>query len=107
MTIQFKQWESDLVVGHYSNGRIAIELIDPEDGEPIAVATVNIPEVHISDDEVIIKDYSENEGMYDLFVKEGLIFPETRRIRTGFVTVPVCKITEKLKGIIDNISNKE
>lgn len=80
----------------YSNGRTALELIAANDtddvckGEPIAMATVNIPEETLSPEEVIIKDYSENEGMLDVLLKAGIVELSGRSIRTGFVTCPIC-----------------
>ena len=50
----------------YNNGRPAIELleIDPDYGyTPYMTASVNIPNVLLQDNEVLIKDYSENEGI--------------------------------------------
>ena len=89
--VQFKEWNADIYVERYkNNGRIAIELIDPEDGEIIAVATINIPEIELQENEVIIKDYSENEGMYLTLLMAGVIGPAKYYVETGFVTCPVC-----------------
>lgn len=80
------------------NDRWAIELISKEEGIPYAVATVNLPDVELEEDEVIIKNYSENEGILELLEKEGIVKRTGRSVKTGWVTVPVCKI---LKGIED------
>lgn len=77
--------------GNYSNGRIALELIDAEDGETVMVATVNIPDAMIEKDELIIKNYSENEGVLEALQKEGIVGPIIKTVRTGFVTCPVVK----------------
>jgi DNA helicase HerA-like ATPase len=42
--------------------------------------------------EVIIKDYSENEGLYECMLKTGHIGPELRRVYSGFISAPVCKL---------------
>ena len=77
--------------GNYQNGMTALELIDTEDDEVVMVATVNIPDAQIEKDELIIKNYSENEGVLEALQKLGIIGPVLRTIRTGFVTCPVVK----------------
>ena len=47
----------------YANSRKVIELFEAETGEPFCVATVNIPDAFLLKQEVVIKDYSENEGI--------------------------------------------
>ena len=90
-SVKFRNWEADVYVERYkNNGRIAIELIDPDDGEIIAVATINIPQVDLQKNEVIIKNYSENEGMYQALLKAGVIGPAKYYVESGFVTCPVC-----------------
>ena len=59
---------------------------------PVAVATLNVNGLEL--DEVAIKNYSENEGVYDALLEAGVIFPKHRELSTGYVTVPVCKLTE-------------
>lgn len=88
-TIKFKKWDCLIMHGKYYNGRTALELIDAEDNEPVAVATVNIPEEILEEDEVIIKDYSENEGMLDCLVENKIVTPPHRYVNTGYVTCPV------------------
>ena len=90
--IRFKDWDCILRYGQYGNKRTAIELIDTHDGESVAVATVNIVNADINDDEIIIKDYSENEGMQKILMDAGIISTPVRIIPTGYVVVPVCKL---------------
>jgi hypothetical protein len=91
--IQFKEWTCKLELGWYEHsGRIALDLIDAENGEPVATCTVNIPDYDLPDGYVIIKDYSENEGMLDALMNAGIVGEPKGWIQTGFVTVPVCKL---------------
>ena len=85
--VHFKHWTCNVVKRYYSNGRIALQLI--QDGEPIAVATVNLPDIKLKKDEAIIKDYSENEGMLMALKNAGLIKKEIGTVQSGFVTCPV------------------
>jgi hypothetical protein len=79
-------------IGKYPKGNNSIELYDLEDGFPFAKSTVNLP--GLERDEVAIKNYSENEGMLDFLVDNGIVHSPHRSERSGFVTVPVCKIKE-------------
>jgi len=90
--IGFGGYICDVIIQRYGTGNLAIRLLDAEDGMPVAVATTNANGLDL--DEVAIKDYSENEGMYETLVENGIIHPKHREISTGYVTVPVCKLTE-------------
>lgn len=99
MTVKFKDWECQLEVGCYSNGRVALSLV--ENAEPVAVATVNMPNVDLEDGEVCIKDYSENEGMFAALVAAGVVERQpVRAIPSGFVNIPVAMLTEAGKAFV-------
>lgn len=92
ITIKFKIWNCVVKFGHYSNKRIAIQLIDAEDGSPIAKATLNDPGQRLKEGEIIIKDYSENEGMAKALYKAGIISEPIKYIWVGHVKTPICKL---------------
>ena len=75
------------VIGRYANGQTSIQLVD-EDGMPFMTASV-AHDINISDDEVIIKNYSENEGILDALIEEGIIHPPYTEIPVNFVTLYV------------------
>jgi hypothetical protein len=54
-------------------------------------ATVNIPDAHLEPDEMVIKNYSENEGVLEFLQENNIVGPIIRTVRTGFVTCPVVK----------------
>jgi hypothetical protein len=93
MIIKFKEWEC---IAHFSkyteNNRVAITLVDSMDGSPIAKATVNIGEAPLKDDEVIIKGWSENEGMQDALIEAGIIGPEINVITNGITSATIHKV---------------
>lgn len=91
-SVQFGDWDCVVSKDAYSNGgRIALLLEDAEDGSRIATATLNIPDVPLADNEVLIKDYSENAGMLVALIEAGIVIPTGKYVETGFVTVPVCQ----------------
>jgi hypothetical protein len=66
--------ELDLVqTGCYPNGRPALGLIDPEDGEPYFTVTVNLPDQEIPEGHVFVKAWSENEGLLQALIKAGVL----------------------------------
>lgn len=78
---------------HYSNGRKALTLSDAEDGEPVATASVNIPSCWIDHDEIIVKNYSENEGMLKALIDAKIVSEPVRYTASGFINnIPICKI---------------
>lgn len=79
----------------YSNDRPVIQLIDAEDGEPYATATVNIPDVLLLDNEVLVKDYSENEGILDFLVKNNIVTPTQNGVQSGFVWLPIAILNDE------------
>ena len=100
MIVEFKGWRCILLPGkrYLQQDRIALQLVDVEDGEPIATASVNIAEedLPMEDNEVFIKNYSENEGMTDALIAAGVISPEViKTVQTGFVEVSSYLLTEQ------------
>ena len=93
MKVKFKEWDCIVQFSKYTqNNRIAISLIDAEDGEPIAKATLNLNEIPLEKNEIIIKNYSENEGIYDCLVEAGIISKVKRIINLNRVEGLVCDI---------------
>lgn len=77
----------------YNNGRPALELLE-EDLEygltPYATATVNLPDVLLQPNEVLIKDYAENEGILQFLVENNIVVPTQNGVQSGYVWIPVC-----------------
>jgi hypothetical protein len=82
-------------LGKYVNGRTAIHLDDVNEGCLYATATVNIDHVLLADNEVLIKDYSENEGMLDFLIKNNIVTPTPNGVQSGFVWLPVAILNDE------------
>lgn len=77
----------------YLNGNTAIQLIEEDTGEQVAHATINVMQGLIESNEVVIKNYSENEGILDVLIQNGVISTPLRYIPISqFVNAPVCKL---------------
>ena len=90
-------YRCELVFDRYAdNGRLAMRLIAPPDsempGEPIATCTVNIPEVRLGPNEVLIKDWSENQGMLNDLAAAGIIGCPVASARVGRVVAYICPL---------------
>ena len=80
---------------HYSNGRLAIRAVDCDTGEPIATLTVNMPEIFLEPGEILIKDYSENEGALESLLLAALVEP-LAVIPCGHAEAIKCKLIKDL-----------
>jgi len=89
---RYIQGESVVRFHKYGNGRAVIQLVDPEDGCPNCTATVNVPEVDVPDGYVLIKDWSENDGVMGDLIDAGIIDYPEGVVPCGFVEAHLCKV---------------
>lgn len=80
----------------YENGNMAIEIIDASEGyeERWAVLTVN-PGLRDEPGKIWVKTWSENEELFGLMVREGMIVPSSISCQCGFAQAIACEITSK------------
>jgi hypothetical protein len=106
-------WDTKSIVvrvelGKYANGRTRINLIDDSDNEPYCTATTNLPDVLLLDNEVFIKDYSENEGVLDFLTTNNIVIATNKWATSGFVDVQVCTLNPESEwGMIPNLYSDE
>lgn len=95
MKVKYKKWNCIVQWSlYYANNNIAIQLIDEKTKELISVATANTGHENI-ESTVQIKDYSENEGIWQALVNAGVIEDKViRTIASDYVEVKVAKLTE-------------
>lgn len=67
----------------------AITLVDARDGEPVGIATVCVEGSNLAPNEVLIKSWSENDGMQQELRRLGIIGEVKRAVPTGFVSATV------------------
>jgi len=91
-SINFLGFECRIEMGQYSNGRTALELVEIGTEEPVLIATVNAPFEPLMNDEVIIKNYSENEGILEVLIAAKVVGAPIRFASTGWTSSPVCKL---------------
>ena len=104
--MKFKQWECEVFATYYktdigTNERKAIVLKNDEG--VVATATVNMPDYPCGDDQIHVKDYSENEGMLQALIDNGIVDPiPIDNLGGKFVTIPLMNLTEKGMGLWEN-----
>jgi hypothetical protein len=90
--VKFLGEECTVHLEAYMRGGHALQL-KCEDGSPMAMATTWVE--GLGPQELAIKDYSENEGVYDLLLEAGVIEPYHRTINSGFVELKVTTLATK------------
>lgn len=91
--LKFKGYNLAIELNKYSdNNGTALALFEIEDHSPFAMATINMPLIELNENEVIIKNYSENEGIEELLIKNGIIEKTGRTVNGGFVNCNICKL---------------
>ena len=88
--VKFMGEELTPIIGRYVNGQTNIRLVD-QDGYPFMTASV-AHDVNIDDDCVIIKNYSENEGILEALIEAGIIEKPFCEIPVNFVTLYVAAL---------------
>jgi len=94
--IKTKYYEGACVIEkhRYSNGRLALQLHDPETWENIMTATVNLPDHHLDENRVLIKNWSENEGILEALQQAGVVSETEYLVPTGYVHAHCVEILE-------------
>lgn len=99
MNVRFMEIDCEPVFTRYQNNQVAIQLVVAHaegnqpfsPGMPVAKATVSIP-FPMQENEVAIKDYSENEGILDALINAGVVHPPHKHAVCGHAMVPICKL---------------
>ncbi len=91
MNVRYKECDCVVNIKRYGNNRTAI-LLTTEAGEPVAKASVNITCFPMEDDEVLIQDSGENEGILKCLKDAGVVKPTGEDLCTGDTVLHICKV---------------
>ena len=79
-----------------SNNQTSLTLMwfDDEMGMlvPYMTVTKNIEHVELEEDEIIVKNYSENEGILPVLIKAGIIAKPHETVSSGYVKLNICQL---------------
>ena len=99
-TKYIQEQEVCIEIATYSNHRPAIQIFSL-DGMPLIKATVNVPEADIYENEVLIKNYSENEGILEELQRLNVIGKTEGIVNSGFVQLPVCVLNPESEWLTE------
>ncbi|GIK44893.1 MAG: DUF4313 domain-containing protein [Anaerolineae bacterium] len=85
--------EIELMAVRYGNGRPAIVMADKEDGLPFGNLSTNLPDVHLGQNEIFIKTWSENNSLRQPALDSGLFRDTGRRVPVGHAEAEVWEMT--------------
>lgn len=91
--ICYKGLDCHALFNRYNNGNTKIELIDSYTFMPIAEATAKSEK--LEENEVAIKDHSENKGLLTALMEAKLVSKPHRYICSGYTNVPVCRVLKR------------
>ena len=81
------------VTKYLQGGALALRIVtDNVVQESYAILTVNIPGTKLSDNEILVKTWSENEATALAALNTGLFQDTGKRIRTGFVEAEIWQV---------------
>ena len=90
MQVTFLDYECEVKVSKYHDGNTRLQLVDNM-GMPIAIATVIAP-VKLPANKVIIKNYSENEGMLEALVEANIVKATGQTVPVGRTVGHICEL---------------
>lgn len=85
-----QQYTLQIELGKYATGNTRMQLIDCADGFPFATASVDHPS--LAENEIAVKNWSENEGVLEFLLDNNIVEQPHRLISSGFVTIYVCML---------------
>lgn len=101
-SVRFGPYECECHRSSYPHGgAAALYLTEKETGEPIATATVNVPEANIHllsgedggrEEFVLIKDYSENSGMLAALEEARIVEDTGKTVPVGFTSANIARL---------------
>lgn len=80
----------DAILREYEDGSPALLLM--EGGAPYAKVSVRMPGVELAWNEILVKDYGENEGLLEQLVEAGVLYDTGLVVPSGFVELKICRI---------------
>jgi hypothetical protein len=93
LELKFQDWRCRLVMEQYSDGGgPSLRLVDADDGSSIARVTSKLSEFNPQEDELLIKNYSENEGVLAALVDAGVLTDTGVTVRTEFAELSIARL---------------
>jgi hypothetical protein len=105
VTIWGKTTTLEPKVSTYSNGRTALEFWYHDEEidmmAPYAKVTVNLPDQHLNEGELFVKDWAENAPLVEALEDAGWLVRTGREVISGYVAPAVMRPAGPLTEVID------
>lgn len=98
-----KSTPATITIDNYINGGLGVRIIDATTHEPLTTASVWVRNVSVelAWGQFVCKDYSENQGLEDCLIREGLCFKTDHPpVITGYETCNVLQFNPALVALI-------
>jgi hypothetical protein len=90
--VEFCGFTCSVEISMYPSGNTAVTLNDVEDGFPVATVTINTKVELPSKRHIVIKNYSENEGILEALEEAGIVKRTGRFVAAGFSQCPIAEL---------------
>ena len=91
--VHFNGYGCTVSISRYlSTNTPAIILYDIEDGQEVLRPTTNLLDAELKENQVLIKNYGENEGVLEALVEAGIISEPVGKMDSGFVELDICEL---------------
>lgn len=102
-SLNFIGYECQVKVSRYAHGLTpCLSLVDAE-GMPIATATINVPNLQLPADYVVIKNYSENEGILEALIAAEIVHPTGQTVPIGHCIGYICQLAPEVAAQLPSV----
>ena len=91
-TVTFRDLECVVLKGMYASGQIKLWLITARTRAQMGTATVHMPVQSVPKGHVLIRDYSENEGILQALVEGGIVSKPVNVVTVGPNSLQECQL---------------
>ena len=91
--VDFAGYRCQLLMDRFASGGLCLRLVDLENNDQIARATVCLPASSPPHGCVYIKDYGENEGLLDTLCRAGVVTDTGERAPSGFAELAIARLS--------------
>ena len=101
--VDFKGYKNaGLYLTRFTEDDLPVLFIGNEDEQSVyVICNLNPSDMYVLQDfELAIKNYAENEGICEWLINNGYVNKAHDSYKSGWVDVPICKMTDKLIKIV-------
>ncbi|CAM3835764.1 hypothetical protein [Aquirufa aurantiipilula] len=81
-----------LLKGKYQNNQNSLQIINRSNDDPLLTVSICVPGLNLKNDELVIKNYSENEGILEFLIENEIAELTNRYVQIGYIDAPIVKL---------------